>query len=337
MTPILVLHDLVREGASVDALDTMVQVEAVREALRRRGRRVACAPVADPRRLRRDLARRPPGLVFNLVESLPGEGATVDRLPSVLESLGLPFTGSGSRAMRATSDKLAAKDRMRRAGLPTPDWRRAGDLAETGPALAGRWIVKSVWEHASFDMNAASVLGEPTPAALRAALRERAGRSGGERFAERFVEGRELNLALLANGEGVEVLPAAEILFVDFPADKPRIVDHAAKWSDASFEATHTPRRLDFGPEDAPLIERLSALAVECWRLFGLAGYARVDFRVDAQGRPWILEINANPCLSPDAGFVAAAAERGLPFDDVVERIVAAAFLGTFAPGPCSG
>ena len=68
----------------------------------------------------------------------------------------------------------------------------------------------------------------------------------------------------------------------------------------------------------------LAALAFECWRLFGLRGYARVDFRVDREGRPWILEVNANPCLSADAGYMAAAAEAGLEPEEVVRRILSA-------------
>jgi D-alanine-D-alanine ligase len=67
---------------------------------------------------------------------------------------------------------------------------------------------------------------------------------------------------------------------------------------------------------------RLRELARQCWQLFALRGYARVDFRVDPQGRPWVLEVNTNPCLSPDAGFLAAAAQAGLSPMDVIRRIV---------------
>ena len=63
-------------------------------------------------------------------------------------------------------------------------------------------------------------------------------------------------------------------------------------------------------------------LALECWRLFGLRGWARVDFRVDAAGQPWILEVNANPCLSPDAGFAAALARSSISFDEAIRRIL---------------
>ena len=72
----------------------------------------------------------------------------------------------------------------------------------------------------------------------------------------------------------------------------------------------------------------MKRLALECWRLFGLQGYVRVDFRVDQAGQPWILEINTNPCLSPDAGYAAALAEAGLDYDDAIRRIVERAVAG---------
>src|SRR5262249_27534800 len=107
-----------------------------------------------------------------------------------------------------------------------------------------------------------------------------------------------------------------------FPSDKPRIVGYAAKWDERAMEYAGTPRKFDFEDADAPLLDWLRTLAVECFRLFDLAGYARVDFRVDSRGQPWILEINANPCLSPDAGFAAALLRADLPFARAVEWIV---------------
>ncbi len=114
----------------------------------------------------------------------------------------------------------------------------------------------------------------------------------------------------------------AEIRFVEFPADKLRIVDFRAKWEEESFEYTHTPRSFDFTAADQPLLEELRAVAGRCWDCFDLGGYARVDFRVDGENRPWVLEINTNPCLSPDGGFYAAAERASLSFTGMVERIV---------------
>ena len=165
------------------------------------------------------------------------------------------------------------------------------------------------------------------PAEVRQRLADRARCSGRPCFAEQFIEGREFNLGLLAGPDGPESLPPAEIDFSAFPPEKPRIVGHRAKWEADSFEYIHTPRHFDFPPSDVPLLDRLRDLARQCWTLFRLRGWARVDFRVDAAGEPWILEVNGNPCLSPDAGFAAALEQASIPFDKGIQRIVEDALL----------
>lgn len=185
-------------------------------------------------------------------------------------------------------------------------------------------IVKPAWEDASVGIEDNAVVPISRRSELDAAI-QAASQRYGEVFAEQFVEGREFNLSLLADGDEVEVLPVAEIEFVDYPPDKPRIVGYAAKWSEGSFEHGATSRRFNFPGSDDGLLELLRMLAVKCWHLFGLRGYARVDFRVDGFGRPWVLEVNVNPCLSTDAGFMAAAQRHGLASEEVIERIIAAA------------
>ena len=144
-------------------------------------------------------------------------------------------------------------------------------------------------------------------------------------FVERYVEGREFNIALLGDGSGSgpRNLPPAEIDFIGYPQGKPRIVGYKAKWAEGSYEYHNTPQRYDFPREDTPLLEILVSLSRRCWDLFGLRGYARVDFRVDAAHTPWVLEVNTNPCVSPDAGFMAAADRAGLTLADVVYCILA--------------
>ena len=70
------------------------------------------------------------------------------------------------------------------------------------------------------------------------------------------------------------------------------------------------------------LLEELKALSYLCWRAFELRGYARVDFRVDENNKPYVLEVNANPCISPDAGFIAAAEHAGMSYREVIKRII---------------
>ena len=117
-------------------------------------------------------------------------------------------------------------------------------------------------------------------------------------------------------------MPPAEIIFENYDPDKIKIVGYRAKWDSASFEFHHTPRRFDFPSEDHALLKELKTLALRCWDVFGLNGYCRVDFRVDTQTRPWILEVNANPCISPDAGFAAAVNRSGMTYAEAISRIL---------------
>jgi D-alanine-D-alanine ligase len=179
-----------------------------------------------------------------------------------------------------------------------------------------------VWEHASVGLEESSVLSVKSSGQLLAEMEKRHDQLGGDCFAEQFIDGREFNLSILASQEGPEVLPPAEMRFVDYPPGKWKVVGYRAKWDDASFESLHTQRSFEFAKSDRPLLQNLADTAKRCWHLFDLKGYARVDFRVDEENQPWVLEINANPCLSPDAGFVAAASQAGLSYRQVVERII---------------
>jgi len=319
---VAVVHGRVAPDAPPDEQDTLLQVTEVSAQLAALGWKPVPIPVdLNLQRLADRLKRLKPAFAFNLVESLDGKGALIGVVPQLLDSMAIAYTGCSADAILATASKLVAKRAMSVVGIDTAAWIEPEDLA-AGRIPEGRFIVKSVWEHASIGLDAASVVAAE---AVAARLAERQGRFGGRWFAERFVEGREFNIALLEGPDGPEVLPPAEIDFVDFPADRPRIVDYAAKWLPDSFAYHHTPRRFAFPAADAALLAELRRLSLACWDAFALKGFARVDFRVDATGRPCILEINPNPCLSPDAGFAAAAAEAGLGAAAVVGRILATA------------
>jgi D-alanine-D-alanine ligase len=242
----------------------------------------------------------------------------------VLDQLGIHYTGATTEAVFLTSNKIVAKRLLTGSAIPTPPWHTKQNLQNGCPLVPGTYIIKSVWEHGSVGLDDKSKVSVSSPTDLLGALQRGEGELSGECFAEAFVEGREFNFSLLEMGKAPQVLPPAEILFREFPPGKAKIVGYCAKWEADSFEYTHTPRSFDFSEEDVPLLDELAEIALTCWDLFALRGYARVDFRVDAAIRPWVLEVNTNPCLSPDAGFVAATERAGLAFEEVIEHIIAA-------------
>ena len=355
---IAVVHGEVASGAGRDEQDVLTQVDCVSRGLSALGHEPSAVPVSlNLESAMRTLVDLRPEMAFNLVETIAGRGCLIHIVPALLDALKIPYTGAATEAMMLTSNKTLAKRRLTAAGLPTPTWltvdkgdpghgdgaisQMIPDQAAKGPYRPDRpeataaWVVKSVWEHASVGLDEDSVLFGANRERLMAEMNVRRESLGGECFAEAYIEGREFNLSLLASedskgrpvsvGRGKpcpEVLPPAEIRFDSYPPGKVRVVGYRSKWDEDSFEFTHTPRSFDFQDRDDALLADLKDLALRCWELFDLRGYARVDFRVDGAGRPWILEVNANPCLSPDAGFAAAAARAGLTFTEVLNRII---------------
>lgn len=335
---IAIAYNAVTDTSAPDEQDVLIQLRSVAAALGDLGHQAVETPCTlDLADLKHRLESTRPDVVFNLVESLGGSGRLIHLVPALLDAMALPYTGSSAAAIQLTSHKTMAKERMLAAGLPTPAWigpypeelPRMACPAAAGPhptagggATNGGWIVKSLWEHASVGLDEASLQLCDTAAAARRVMYAKAADLGGSCFAESFVDGREFNLSLLATDGPPQVLPPAEIQFEGFGDGKLKIVGYRAKWQTDSYEYRHTPRRFNFPPQDANLIERLRGMATDSWRVFGLHGYARVDFRVDAWARPWILEINANPCLSPDAGFAAALAVAGTDYKAAIGRIL---------------
>ncbi len=333
---IVILYNSVKADANLDDLDTIVQVNAIAGALKSFGDDVVTVSCdLNLAAIKAALLSIAPSLVVNLVESLDESGRLIHLVPALVERLGLPMTGCSSEAILTTSNKLLAKETMRAAGLKVPNWfvypTRSCDISIPSE---GRMIVKSVWEHASVGIDQSSLVIPSSAEVLTSEILNRRALFGGDWFAERFIDGREFNLSVVETAEGPCVLPPAEIRFIDFPKDMPKIIDFRAKWETDSFEYAHTVRCFDFPPEDAELIETMKNLALRAFKVFGLRGYARADFRVDDYGEPFILEINANPCLSPDAGFAAAAERAGISYSELIRCITQEALL-RFSKPPC--
>ncbi|MBN9546852.1 MAG: D-alanine--D-alanine ligase [Alphaproteobacteria bacterium] len=310
---ILVLHSDIGDDPPPEELDTLIAADAVADVLTRRGHKVGQAPFRQAE-LKELLALTTPDIVFNLVEGVEGQGRLAPQAPQMLADLSIRFTGVSARAMAVTNDKPLTKSMLREAGLATPGWAVPPDWAGLD---GGKWIVKSALEDASLGLDDGCVVAGPKVLARAAAC---AAKFGGDWFAERYVEGREFNIAVLDG----RVLPMAEMRFEQWPAGKPRIVGYDAKWEEDSSGWRGTVRAFGVERNEPALAAKLKSACEQVWKLFALSGFARVDFRVDEDGVPLILEINTNPCISPDAGFAAAAEEAGMDYGDLIEAIVSA-------------
>ncbi|MEX1034629.1 MAG: hypothetical protein WDZ54_01640 [Sneathiella sp.] len=299
-----------------DELDTIECAKTIAGALEKLGYRSEIIALDIDFTVVETIARAKPLAVFNLVESIRGDGRLGHLACALLEHFKLPYTGAGGTAFFQSNSKRLSKSLLRVANLPTPrEWTNTASADQ-------KVIIKSVNEHASFGMDQQSIV-EGHEAEDEIARREK--QFGGRFFAEAYIPGREFNISIVETKKGPMVLPIAEMSFDGLPEGTYPIVDYAAKWDEGSDVYHHTRRVFGLEGREPDLASELARICIDCWYAADLAGYARIDFRVDVSGRIYILEYNANPCLAPDAGFAAALAEAGLDYEEGIQMIVDAA------------
>src|SRR5262245_28092921 len=296
----------------------------VLSALRRRGHAVRVVGVRDDLApLARAVAELRPHAVFNLLMELRDEGRFQPHAAAALELLGVPFTGADARAIALTRDKALAKKLLVHDGVPTPAFtvfpRRGG--ADAPARLRFPLLVKSTDEEASLGIAQASLVSGP--AALRARVAFVHRRLGTDAIAEEYVEGRELTVSVLGDARP-HALPPRELFLAGLPAGSARIATARAKF-DEVYRRRH---RIRSGPARglAPGARaRIAALARRVHASFGLAGAARLDLRLDARDRVWVIEVNATPDIARGEDLAASARSAGIPYPRLLERLVALA------------
>lgn len=298
-------------GVNPDGL-ILESVEAIENAIEHWGHQHVRVPVNPDGRWVERVRRAKFDLVFNLCEGIDGVAALEPMVISVLELFGIPFTGNSSTTTALCLRKYVVNTMLDRAGLPLPRWslaRKGEDVASVGyPA-----ICKPAAEDASIGIEQRSVVRSGRALAARLdAMHER----WDEVVVQRYVAGREVNVGIVDD----EVLPVAEINFGEMPRGMWKIVSYQSKWIPGSEEDLGaTPScPADLSPE---LTEELQRITLEAWRAVGGQGYGRADFRIDAEGRPWLLEVNPNPDISPDAGLARMARVAGMDYNALIRRV----------------
>jgi D-alanine-D-alanine ligase len=311
-----ILYNQPGESALADELDVLDQVEFIEKHLIELGIDVYRKGITTSFMNEvGDLSIDRPDFVFNLVESIDNKGELSYFIPALLNLHSIPYSGNPLEAIFTTTSKILTSRMLKVSGINNP---KAYSPSQYDLLIPGnRYIVKPVWEDGSLGITEDSVF------IFEEKIIDRLKKLDDTHwFIEDFIDGREFNISVLAGENGPQVLPPAEIVFQNYSDKKPRIVDFKAKWEMESFEYVNTVRK--FPGKDLPpkLVEKLMSTALKCWHIFGLKGYARVDLRTNSHENPFVIEINANPCISPDGGFVAATKQAGLDFNNVLRRII---------------
>lgn len=297
-----------------DVASVWQSVKEVQLALKAHGYETSLVPVRAPNDFSWLQRVRRVDCVFNLCEGIGGHARFEDFVVATLELTGVPYTGCKPWAVTVTHRKHVANTLLARSGTPIPAFVVC-DGNKIPADLTLPVIVKPAAEDASVGIDAGSVC--TSKKALKKRLAEMV-EQWDEVLVQEYVAGREFNVGFI----GDQVLPIAELCFDNMPEGSWPILTYAAKWDVGSPEDLGS---VPLCPVDLPpeLYKRIVAVARQAWEsLCGGEGYGRVDLRVDAQGQPFVLEVNPNPDISDSAGLSRMAKAAGWEYGDLVARIV---------------
>jgi D-alanine-D-alanine ligase len=338
MTPITILilyslpHPFLPDG-SVDVFgpkSVMARLQAVKEGLISLGHSVKAMEMKeDLSPMVGKILRSGADLIFNLCEEFHGQSRLEMNIAALLELLNIPFTGSSALVLGLSQDKGKTKSILAHHGVPTPAYR-VWSREEPGSASPLRFplIVKPLSEDASLGIGNDALVSDPD--ALRQQVEKIHRLHHQPAIVEEYIDGRELNVSILGNIDP-EVLPISEIDFSTLPPGLPKICGYEAKWVEHTPEFDHTvplcPASLPRGAE-----KRVREAALQSYRMMDCRDYARVDIRLGLDGIPYVLEINANPDISPDAGMPRSARVAGYDYTRLIGRIVELAWTRNQPP-----
>jgi D-alanine-D-alanine ligase len=325
--PVLLLYNVVEQLDQGEARDLLTDQEVVHTAqciaqgLRSTGHEVTVTGVRDIEDVVHAAAGRDPEttLVFNLCENLAGRPEEEPKVPETLDRLGLQYTGSPAPTLARCLNKSYTKAHLASHGVPSAPYQvfHSTDEAVTVPLPA---IVKPQAQDASIGIDRSSVVHDER--ALRRRVEYILDTYHQPALVEAFIVGREFNVGVWGNGVA-HTLPVSEIDFSAWADPYSHVVHFEAKWDESCAEYQTMNVRCP-APVEPELARRVAQVVLAAYQAMGCRDYARVDLRIaSADGVPYVLEVNPNPCLATDGGFANAARVVGYDYARMTHQIAA--------------
>ncbi len=258
-----------------------------------------------------------PDAIFNFVESVEGISSFEYCAASIFELLGFEYTGNTPFCLGNALNKERAKNILRSFKIRTPkslaiNKNQGIQLKKFN--LKFPVILKLLNEDASIGISEFSVVNNPE--GLKKQFDFLLETYKQDIIAEEYIDGRELNVAILGN----TVLPVSEIDFTGLPENFPKIVTYDSKWIADTVYYENTKPKCP-AELDKKLKKKVTTIALEAFSALSCRDYARVDIRVDKSGKPYVIEVNPNPDISEDSGFARAAAAKGINYPELLFTI----------------
>ena len=299
--------------AEYDSIDT---VNAIKKVFEDNGLKVRLIEATQD--FSSAIAKNRPDMVFNIAEGIGGRGREA-QVPSVLEMLGIPFTGSDSTALSVALDKNMTKKLLSAYGIRSPKGITISSL--TGWSVRGLkfpLIVKPNAEGSSKGIPDKCVVNDR--AELKEAVKRDLALYGGSILAEEYIEGREFTVGIIGNGEDTKVFPPMEIVFKRLPPEGHAVYSFDVKQNYKKYIEYSCPSSIDKSIES-----KMVAYASKAYAALGCRDFTRADFRVAADGTVYFIEINPLPGLAPGySDYPMLADFSGVPYEKLVMSVLEA-------------
>ena len=307
-----------KEDVDLSEKDFLNQIDNIKKVLEKKYISVETLAInSDIKTAIKKITQYSPDAIMNFVESVEGNSNMESYIAGIFDLLEIPYTGNSSSCLGNCLIKSRTKQILQSHGIRTPKHYIAGINqipARDELLLKFPVILKLAREDASIGISEFSVSKDYETVVKR--LNYLFSTYNQEVLIEEYIEGRELNVAIL----GDKILPISEIRFDGLPDNLPKIITYEAKWSPDSVYYKNTvpqcPAQLD-----EHLKQKVEKMAVEAFEAMECRDYTRVDIRLNAKNIPYVIEINPNPDISPDAGFIRSAGAAGISYSEVLYMI----------------
>jgi len=267
-----------------------------------------------------------PDVVFNLLEDFKDVPIFDQNVVAYLELLDVPYTGCNSRGLMLARDKSITKKILSYHRIPVPEFHvfRMGHAVVRPKKLAFPLIVKSLTKEGSAGISKLSVVDSDQKLKERVALIHK--RQHTDAIVERYIDGRELYIGVMGTRR-LQVLPIWEMVFQSLTDQAPRIATERVKWDPAYQKKHGIDTDAAKGLSDAT-ITQIQNLCRRVYRTLELSGYARIDLRLDGDGKLYVLEANPNPQIADGEDFADSARHAGMTYRTLGQRLVNLALEG---------
>ncbi|MFH1198226.1 MAG: ATP-grasp domain-containing protein [bacterium] len=264
-----------------------------------------------------DIGKLSPDIIFNFVESVEGDSVFESYIAGMFDIFNIHYTGNTALCLGNCLNKIKTKQILLSNDIKTPRYivgKYPNTVRSNEFKISFPVILKLAGEDASIGISEFSIVDNLRQLNERLVFLYSTYKQ--DVLIEEYIEGRELNVSIL----GDEVLPISEIDFTGLPDNLPKIITYEAKWSPDSVYYEYTNPKLadDLKPK---LLERIKRTALAAYHAMGCRDYVRVDIRISKRDVPYVIEINPNPDISPDAGFVRAAKNANISYSDMLYKI----------------